>query len=50
MKQKLLYEAPEAQTFVVQAEGVICQSGEPDTQVSLEELALDLQYGDIIII
>lgn len=50
MKQKLLYEAPEAQTFVVQAEGVICQSGEVDTNVALENLALDLDYGEIIII
>lgn len=25
-KQKILYEVPEAQTFVVRCEGVVCQS------------------------
>lgn len=28
MKQKQLYEAPQAQAFLVQTEGVICQSGD----------------------
>ena len=39
MKEKQLYEAPEAQAFVVQTEGMICQSN-PN---SLEMLGL---FGD----
>ena len=47
MKQKQFYEAPEAQTFVVQAEGFICASGD-EVEVNIDDLALDLSYGTII--
>ena len=48
MKQKQFYEAPEAQTFVVQAEGFICASGDEELGVDITDLALDLGYGTII--
>jgi hypothetical protein len=38
MKQKTLYEAPEAQAFVVQTEGMICLS-------AMELMALDPTQG-----
>ena len=50
MKEKQLYEAPWAQTFVVQAEGMICQSdlfNEADPGIVGVELTLedDLIYN-----
>lgn len=50
MKEKQLYEAPWAQTFVVQAEGMICQSdlfNETDPGIVGVELTLedDLIYN-----
>ena len=44
MKEKQLYEAPWAQTFVVQAEGMICQSdlfNETDPGIAGLELTLE---------
>lgn len=44
MKEKQLYEAPWAQTFVVQAEGMICQSdlfNEADPGIAGLELTLE---------
>ena len=48
MKQKQFYEAPEAQTFVVQAEGFICTSGDEELGVEIPGMALDLDYGSVI--
>ncbi len=50
MKEKQLYEAPWAQTFVVQTEGMICQSNlfnEADPGIVGVELTLedDLIYN-----
>lgn len=47
MRQKQFYEAPEAQTFVVQSEGFICTSQE-EVGVTIDDLALELDYGSII--
>lgn len=44
MKEKQLYEAPWAQTFVVQTEGMICQSdlfNETDPGIAGLELTLE---------
>jgi hypothetical protein len=46
MKQKQHYEAPEAQAFVVQAEGMICQSVEINAALVIDPIAPEV-YNDL---